>query len=136
MSRNPSTGRRLVIYSLIDTTDVKKHQRYRIIHIHSNRRHLEHHEHGGRHILASYKGNRVHTESDCAPVTRSFTYSMYCTLQNSARTLLKGIVQRDLTGVKTRLKRSVLMNYVVAKFAFLILKEHHHETGIKLVSAS
>jgi hypothetical protein len=31
---------------------------------------------------------------------------------------LKGIVQRDLTGVETRLKRSALMNYIVAKFAF------------------
>ncbi len=30
----------------------------------------------------------------------------------------KGIVQRDLTGVETRLKRSALMNYIVAKFAF------------------
>jgi hypothetical protein len=30
----------------------------------------------------------------------------------------KGIVQRDLTGVKTRLKRSVMMNYIVANFAF------------------
>jgi hypothetical protein len=48
----------------------------------------------------------------------------------------KGIVQRDLTGVETRLKRSVLMNYTVAKFAFLILKEHHHKRSIKLVSAS
>jgi hypothetical protein len=31
---------------------------------------------------------------------------------------LKGIVQRDLTGVETRLKRSALMNYIVAKFVF------------------
>ncbi len=31
---------------------------------------------------------------------------------------LKGIVQRDLTGVKTRLKRSVMMKYIVANFAF------------------
>jgi hypothetical protein len=48
----------------------------------------------------------------------------------------KGIVQRDLTWVKTRLKRSILMNYIVAKFAFLILKEHHHERSTKPVSAS
>ncbi len=33
-------------------------------------------------------------------------------------TALKGIVQRDLTGVKTRLKRSVLMNYIVAILLF------------------
>jgi hypothetical protein len=32
--------------------------------------------------------------------------------------ILKGIVQRDLTGVKTRLKRSVMVNYIVANFAF------------------
>ncbi len=31
---------------------------------------------------------------------------------------VKGIVQRDLTGVETRLKQSALMNYIVAKFAF------------------
>jgi hypothetical protein len=31
---------------------------------------------------------------------------------------LKGIVQRDLTGVEIRLKRSALMNYIVAKFSF------------------
>ncbi len=28
------------------------------------------------------------------------------------------IVQRDLTGVKTRLNQSVMMNYIVANFAF------------------
>jgi hypothetical protein len=52
----------------------------------------------------------------------------------SAYQHFKGIVQRYLTGVETRLKRSVLLNYIVAKFAFLILKEHHHEMSIKLVS--
>jgi hypothetical protein len=31
---------------------------------------------------------------------------------------IKGIVQRDLTGVETRLKRSALKNNIVAKFAF------------------
>jgi hypothetical protein len=30
----------------------------------------------------------------------------------------KGIVQPDLKWVETRLKRSVLINYIVAKFAF------------------
>jgi hypothetical protein len=35
-----------------------------------------------------------------------------------SNSLVKGIVQRDLTGVETWLKRSVLMNYIVAKFAF------------------
>jgi hypothetical protein len=30
----------------------------------------------------------------------------------------KGIVQRDLTGVKIRLKQSVMMNYIVANFTF------------------
>ncbi len=54
----------------------------------------------------------------------------------SPKALVKGNVQRDLTGVKTRLKRSVLMNYIVAKLALSILKEHHHERSIKMVSAS
>jgi hypothetical protein len=35
-----------------------------------------------------------------------------------SKIMLKGIVQRDLTGVKTRIKRSVMMNYIVANFAF------------------
>jgi hypothetical protein len=40
-------------------------------------------------------------------------YPSYISLDNT----LKGIVQRDLTGVETRLKRSALMNQVVAKFS-------------------
>jgi hypothetical protein len=40
---------------------------------------------------------------------------------------LKGIVQRDLTGVETRLKQSVLLSYSVGMFLFYILKGHHHE---------
>ncbi len=48
----------------------------------------------------------------------------------------KDIVQWDLTGVEIRLKRSVLMNYIVAMFGFWILKEHFHERCTKLVSAS
>ncbi len=63
--------------------------------------------------------------SQCAPVRRSVILQAF-----------KSIVQRDLAGVETRLKQSSLMNYVVAKFAFLILKEHHHERSTKLVSAS
>jgi hypothetical protein len=38
--------------------------------------------------------------------------------EKSCTASLKGIVQRDLTGVETRLKRSVLMNYIVAEIAF------------------
>jgi hypothetical protein len=41
-----------------------------------------------------------------------------CTHLKPAQQPLKGIVQRDLTGVETRLKRSALINYIVAKFAF------------------
>ncbi len=48
----------------------------------------------------------------------------------------KGIVKWYLTGVETRLKRSALMNYIVAKLAFWILKEHHHERSTKPFSAS
>jgi hypothetical protein len=32
--------------------------------------------------------------------------------------IFKGIVQRDLTGVETRLKQSVLLSYSVGKFFF------------------
>jgi hypothetical protein len=35
----------------------------------------------------------------------------------------KGIVQRDLTGVETRLKKSVLLSYSVGKFLFLFLRD-------------
>ncbi len=38
----------------------------------------------------------------------------YISLDNT----FKGIVQQDLTGVETRLERSALINYIVAKFAF------------------
>jgi hypothetical protein len=48
----------------------------------------------------------------------------------------KGIVQPDLTGVETRVKLSILMDYIFARFAFLSLKEHHHEKSTKLVSVS
>ncbi len=55
---------------------------------------------------------------------------------NSPHFALKGIVQRDLTGVETRLKQSVLLSYSVGKFPFGILKGHHNEKSIKPVSAS
>jgi hypothetical protein len=40
---------------------------------------------------------------------------------------LKGIVQRDITAVVSRLKQSVLIDYLVAKSFFFILKGHHSE---------
>jgi hypothetical protein len=36
----------------------------------------------------------------------------------TTRDQLKGIVQRDLTGVETRLEKSVLLSYSVGKFSF------------------
>ncbi len=39
----------------------------------------------------------------------------------------KSIVQRDLTGVETRLKRSVLMNYIVAS-------REEHKTGFSILT--
>jgi hypothetical protein len=39
-------------------------------------------------------------------------------LHDTVYSLLKGIVQRDLTGVETRLKKSVLLSYSVGKFFF------------------
>jgi hypothetical protein len=50
----------------------------------------------------------------------------------------KGIVHRDLTGVETRLKRSALMNYNVAKFAILIFKgtlsREEHRTDFSVLT--
>jgi hypothetical protein len=59
--------------------------------------------------------------------------SCYC-LFNVAS--LKGIVQRDLTGVENRIKRSALINYLVALVLFLNLKGHSCERSKKPVSAS
>ncbi len=50
--------------------------------------------------------------------------------------LLKGIVQRDVRGVESRLKRSALMNYLVALVYFFRLKGHSCERSKKPVSAS
>jgi hypothetical protein len=49
---------------------------------------------------------------------------------------IKGIVQRDLTGVESRLKRSALINYLVALVHFFNLKGHSCERSKKPVSAS
>jgi hypothetical protein len=51
-------------------------------------------------------------------------------------TIFKGIVQRKVTGVENRLKRSVFVYYIVAKFPFFILKGHYCERSVKPVSAS
>jgi len=40
---------------------------------------------------------------------------------------LKGTVQRDATGVKNRVKRSVLIHYITALLSFRILMGHHHK---------
>ncbi len=71
------------------------------------------------------------TQDEIYHTQYSIRYRFHC-----FRYCVKGIVQRDLTGVETRLKRSVLMNYIIAKFAFWILKEHYLERSIKQVSAS
>jgi hypothetical protein len=56
------------------------------------------------------------------------------------KTFIKGIVQRDLTGVETRLKRSVLMNLIVAKSAFLNFKgtpsREEHKTGFSVLTTT
>ncbi len=49
---------------------------------------------------------------------------------------VKGIVQRELKGVETRLKRCALINYLVGIIYFFKIKRHHHEGSIKPVSAS
>ncbi len=54
--------------------------------------------------------------------------TILCTVAKSRRIscrnvyYLKGIVQRDLTRVEARLKKSVLLSYSVGKFSFLNLK--------------
>jgi hypothetical protein len=53
---------------------------------------------------------------DCYTGTK--TVKTPCTVVADLFSILKGIVQRDLTGVKTRLKRSVMVNYIGANFAF------------------
>ncbi len=45
----------------------------------------------------------------------------------------KGIVQRDARGVESRLKRSALMNYLVALVYFFKLKEHSCERSKRTV---
>ncbi len=54
----------------------------------------------------------------------------------SSDAMFKGIVQRDVRGVETRLKRSALMNYLVALVYFLKLKGHSCERSKNPVSAS
>jgi hypothetical protein len=64
--------------------------------------------------LRVYNINRTGGKYVCVPVQYVVcTHFWYC---NTVP--FKGIVQRDLTGVETRLKRSTLMNSIVAKFAF------------------
>ncbi len=48
----------------------------------------------------------------------------------------KGIVQRDVRGVESRLKRSVLINCLVTLVHFFKLKGHPCKRGKKPVSAS
>ncbi len=50
--------------------------------------------------------------------------------------LLKGIVQRDVKGVESRLKQSALINYIVALVYFFELKGHSCKRSKKLVLAS
>ncbi len=50
--------------------------------------------------------------------------------------VLKGIVQRELTGVETRVKRCALINYLVGNIYFFKLKGHHQERSVKPVSAA
>jgi hypothetical protein len=51
-------------------------------------------------------------------------------------TAIKGIVQRIVRGVETRLKKSVWINWRHGRFPFLILKGHHHERSILSFSAA
>jgi hypothetical protein len=66
--------------------------------------------------------NRIEKIYYCPKVKKNSPNRMYLADQ-----IIKGIVQRDLTGAETGLKRSVLLSFRVGKFFFLILKRHHHE---------
>ncbi len=48
----------------------------------------------------------------------------------------KGTVRQDARWVENGLKRCILTNYMTASLPFLFLKRHHHEKGLKPVSAS
>jgi hypothetical protein len=49
---------------------------------------------------------------------------------------LKGIIQRILTWVKTRLKQPILINWRLASFLHLVLKGHRYVRSIKPFSAA
>jgi hypothetical protein len=49
---------------------------------------------------------------------------------------LKGILQRDVRGVESRIKRSILINCLVALVSFFKLMGHSCERSKKTVSAS
>jgi hypothetical protein len=48
----------------------------------------------------------------------------------------KGIIQRILTGVETRIIPSMLLNWRPTHFSFWILKRHHHKRSIKPFSTA
>jgi hypothetical protein len=56
--------------------------------------------------------------------------------QSTYSAFFKGIVQRILRGVETRLIPSVLVNWWPAHFSFRILKGHDHKRSIKPFSAA
>ena len=66
-------------------------------------------------------------------------HSAWSASQLSSMVLLwrfKGTVQGQLTGVESVINRQIILNCLVGRFPFFILKGHHHERSIKLSSAS
>ncbi len=59
------------------------------------------------------------------PPHQGYLHMYFLRTENLCAGLLKGTVQRILTGVETRLNRSVLTGYTVAQFSFLILKGNY-----------
>jgi hypothetical protein len=47
--------------------------------------------------------------------------------------MVKGSVQRDVTGVKSSLKKSMLKSYISGKIFIQNLKDRHHKKSIKSV---
>ncbi len=48
----------------------------------------------------------------------------------------KGCIQQDVTGVESRLKKSVLISYNTRKIYFQNVKDRYHERSIEPVSGS
>ncbi len=71
------------------------------------------------------------------PFILSYSVQIVLYVQYNIKRILKGIVQRDLTEVETRLKRFVLMKLIVAKFDLNFKgtpSREEHKTGFSVLT--